>query len=376
MAKNNNEANWWDYSWNGWSGCTKQSPGCDNCYAEALSNRFAEPTEKQPLPIIGKWGPGQPRLRTSESYWRQPVTWNRNAERGICLDCKGKGQVKIKEPHAPAFYSLCLRCKGAGKVEPYRARVFAFSLADVFDPTVDRAWHVDFWTLVRTTPNLDWLLVTKLPGAIPKILHETNRMRPELSLEFNFPQNAKIGVTAENQEWWDRRWPLALGAAQYWNVGGLFFSFEPLLGRIDVSAALADCGNCKGSGLAPTADIAFGAVGFERCGPCDGKGKRPLFDWAITGGESGAGARAMNMTHFVNLRTSLAFYIPVFEKQLGARPVWGAGADGDALLKNLGASFPVIKLQAGDKKGTCPDGQPYSLLREYPERWGNFRKAE
>lgn len=31
---------WTDRTWNPVTGCTKVSPGCDNCYAEAIANRF------------------------------------------------------------------------------------------------------------------------------------------------------------------------------------------------------------------------------------------------------------------------------------------------------------------------------------------------
>lgn len=31
---------WADKTFNPWSGCTKVSPGCANCYAEKLASRF------------------------------------------------------------------------------------------------------------------------------------------------------------------------------------------------------------------------------------------------------------------------------------------------------------------------------------------------
>ncbi len=32
---------WTDHTFNPWIGCTKVSPGCDNCYAERWDKRFA-----------------------------------------------------------------------------------------------------------------------------------------------------------------------------------------------------------------------------------------------------------------------------------------------------------------------------------------------
>ena len=61
---------WVTRTWSPWKGCQKVSPGCDHCYAEGLSKRAG----------WGVWGPHAARSRTSPSYWRQPVKWNREAE--------------------------------------------------------------------------------------------------------------------------------------------------------------------------------------------------------------------------------------------------------------------------------------------------------
>ena len=34
------EIEWTDATWNPVTGCTKVSPGCDNCYAERFAERF------------------------------------------------------------------------------------------------------------------------------------------------------------------------------------------------------------------------------------------------------------------------------------------------------------------------------------------------
>lgn len=43
---------WTDHSFSPWIGCTKVSPGCKNCYAETLDNRYYGGTH---------WGKGKPR---------------------------------------------------------------------------------------------------------------------------------------------------------------------------------------------------------------------------------------------------------------------------------------------------------------------------
>ncbi len=42
---------WTDHTFNPWWGCTKVSPGCDHCYAEALAKRYGHDV----------WGPGAAR---------------------------------------------------------------------------------------------------------------------------------------------------------------------------------------------------------------------------------------------------------------------------------------------------------------------------
>ena len=36
----NTAIEWTDTTWNPWTGCAKVSPGCDNCYAETVAERW------------------------------------------------------------------------------------------------------------------------------------------------------------------------------------------------------------------------------------------------------------------------------------------------------------------------------------------------
>lgn len=62
---------WADSTFNPWIGCTKVSPACDNCYAEAMIDSRLRRVQ---------WGAGKPRLRTSAANWRKPLQWNARAE--------------------------------------------------------------------------------------------------------------------------------------------------------------------------------------------------------------------------------------------------------------------------------------------------------
>ncbi|MSU91871.1 DUF5131 family protein [Rhodobacteraceae bacterium 2CG4] len=210
MAENSG-IEWTTHTFNPWIGCTKVSPACDHCYAEAWDARFGGE----------RWGPHAPRTRTKS--WRGPVKWNREAE---------------------------------GAVE--RPRVFCASLADVFDNhrSIDPVWRSDLWALVRQTPNLDWLLLTKRPQNI------------ERYLPADWGQgyaNVWLGTTIENQEEFDRRAHhlTAIPAAVR------FLSMEPLLEPVDLR----------------------GAEGL---------------DWIIAGGESGSSFRPADPDWFRRLRDQCA----------------------------------------------------------------------
>jgi protein gp37 len=226
---------WAHATFNGWIGCVEVSPACDNCYARTLSERWG----------YAVWGKDTPRRRTSVSYWRQPVKWNRDAAKS--------GQ---------------------------RRRVFAFSLSDVFEDRRDLdAWRADLWRLIEETPNLDWMLLTKRHDSIARMLPEAWLAKPR--------SNVWLGVTAENQRRAEERIPalLEVPAAVHW------ISAEPLLGPIDVSPWMAGASHGVTDDLYDAPD---GAVvgGEERIG--DTWRRRNGVDWVIVGGESGADARRMD----------------------------------------------------------------------------------
>lgn len=116
---------WTDHTFNPWWGCTKVSPGCDNCYAEALAHRYKHDV----------WGFGKPRRAMSQAHWRTPFEWNERARK-------------------------------AGRID----KVFCASMADVFDNEAPEHFRDALWHVIRGTPHLAWLLLTKRVGNIPKML--------------------------------------------------------------------------------------------------------------------------------------------------------------------------------------------------------------
>lgn len=168
---------WTDHTFNPWIGCTKVSPACDGCYAENLmDHRYGKV----------RWGAGEDRVRTAPANWRKPIAWNKAA---------------------------------TAKAEP--TYLFCASLADVFDNEVAPEWRDDLFALIKATPALTWLLLTKRIGNVLKMM-DCVRM----------PPNAAIGATMANQPEYDRDRMKLWEVKQALSPVFTFGSFEPLLSDI------------------------------------------------------------------------------------------------------------------------------------------------
>lgn len=237
---------WADYTFNPWIGCTKVSPACDHCYAEDWSKRFNGPA----------WG--KERRRTSAANWKQPLKWNREA-------------AAFRAVHGRA------------------PMVFCASLADVFDNQVPDEWRRDLWALIDVTPKLIWLLLTKRPQNIRKMLPQ-DWQAPSV----HGWHNVWFGTTVENQAEADRRIPQLLS----FPAAKRFLSCEPLLGPVDLRSA------CIVERAMPTIDHVRGGVA--------------RIDWVIAGGESGREARPSHPDWFRGLRDQCAAAgVPFLFKQWG-----------------------------------------------------------
>jgi protein gp37 len=236
MAENS-KIEWCDHTFNPWIGCQKVSPGCDRCYAEKL-NAFRKWTPG------GAWGPRAERVRTSAATWHNPRRWN-----------------------AEAF--------AFGRARGHRPRVFCASLADWLDNKAPREGRSDLGRLIEDTPELDWLLLTKRPENYEKLA--------PWDLD-NIPPNVWLGVTCEDQSYYERRWAILSRARIRATVK--FVSYEPALGPLTKLQ------------LQPGESVP---------------------DWIICGGESGSGARRMKPAWVRALRDQCAdLGIAFFMKQIGS----------------------------------------------------------
>lgn len=217
---------WCHHTHNHWIGCTKVSPACDGCYAEAMMDKRYGRVQ---------WGaPGKgngTRSLTSEANRRKPLMWNRKAEKD-----------------------------GA------RPFVFCSSLADVFDNQVPTEWRRDLIDLISKTPNLTWLLLTKRPQNILKMVPD------------GLPSNAALGTTVEDQLRADINRKHLAYARSALRPAFTFLSCEPMLGPIELH-------------LQPAPNNALQE------------------EWVITGGETDQGGHKARPTHpawFRSLRDQCA----------------------------------------------------------------------
>jgi protein gp37 len=227
----NSKIEWTTHTFNPWIGCQKVSAGCDHCYAEAMMDKRWGKVQ---------WGPHGERKRTSEANWKLPLRWAKVA-------------------------------RGTGS----RPRVFCASLADVFDNQAPDIWRSDLFALIEATPELDWLLLTKRPENIAKMIWP--------KWDRGLPRNIWLGTTCEDRDNYDRRWPRLREIP----ARVRFISYEPAIGPL------------------------FHPHAWDL-------NEKP--DWIICGGESGHGARMMDPAWARWVRDAAAGHgIAFFMKQMTDR---------------------------------------------------------
>lgn len=233
---------WCDHTFNPWIGCMRVSPACDGCYAAyMMDERFGRVQFGGPGVGVGT------RSRTSPGNWRQPLRWNRRA-----------GELGIR---------------------PF---VFGGSLMDPFDKHVPKEWRRDYFDhVIRPTPNLVWLLLTKRPQLIVDLADEAGGL----------PPNVALGATAEDQTRWDQNIGELCNAKAVTGALFAFASCEPLLWPINPRRAPVTSSMRN--------HFAFSAARAATFDPIHPR-QDPRFklDWIITGGESDQGGHMARPSHW------------------------------------------------------------------------------
>lgn len=241
---------WTERTWNPWQGCERVSPGCDNCYMFREMRRYG----KNPDVVV----------RSSARTFNRPLAWERAA-----LACIEKAITTARTREELVDWGP-------------RTLVFLASWSDFFIKDAD-PWRAEAWGIIKRCPSLVFQILTKRHARIAKNLpsdwlesltaHRTkrsmgfvDRLLPDESESFTvdvmdmrrgYP-NVALGITAEDQEWADRRWAELARIPARWR----FISHEPALGPLSIADLVIR------TGIKP--------------------------DWIITGGESNPGARPYN----------------------------------------------------------------------------------
>lgn len=337
MGKNSAIA-WTDHTFNPWWGCMKISDGCKNCYAEARQYGG------------DWWGINRDRRFFGDKHWNDPLRWNKKAgEKGI------------------------------------REKVFCGSYCDVFEDRPDLAEHrARLGELIKATPNVDWLLLTKRPENFPQGFKELGFAVPTL-IQIDIPDNVWLGISVEDQETADLRIPYFHSVP----VKKKFLSIEPLLNRIELHGYLFEC-DCEDHRDDPVKkcgerpyhhSIRENINGdwrnvdgmYQHCHPYPiqhvATTPAPLIDWVIVGGESGDNARPMHpyWARYLQFQCEQAG-VPFFFKQWGEWLPAGQFYFNKAEFltrENHSFSDGLLTFKVGKKKaGHLLDGNVY---HQFPE---------
>jgi protein gp37 len=333
MAENSG-ISWTHNTFNPWRGCTKVSEGCRNCYAETMSGRNPG--------VLGIWGPNGNRVVAAESYWREPIKWNKQAAEA------GERRRVFCASLADVFEDWDGPMMAAGKEdiilgEDYRASNGKNRL------TMDMVRRRLF-ELIRVTPWLDWLILTKRPERMAEYVRTSTDSIDGVIAGGHWPSdfpNVWLGTSAENQKAADERIPHLLQTP----AAVRFLSCEPLLGPVNLSAYFG--------GEYATVDGSEDNYNFG-------------VDWVIVGGESGHDARPMHWRWAWSLRDQCqAAGVPFFFKQWGE---WTSGIKSPMDREQGAASYmpgkyhdfgdDTLALKVGKKNaGEMLDGR---LWQEFP----------
>jgi protein gp37 len=177
---------WTDATWNPTTGCSRVSPGCENCYAEKLSLRFG-------------W---------SKSPWTA-----KNASENVRLHAE-RLLIPLKWKHP--------------------TRVFVNSMSDLFHDRVPFDYTSLVFDLMVKTPRHTYQILTKRPERMVEFIKGWTTTNPQL--KGRVPENIWLGTSAEDQRRADERIPVLLMIP----VQVRFLSCEPLLGPVDLTPYLKD----------------------------------------------------------------------------------------------------------------------------------------
>lgn len=286
---------WTDTTWNPVAGCTRASRGCDNCYAVKMTNR---------LGAMADADAAAGRDAGRKDAYRGLTVLNNRGDRHF------NGTVRtISEA-----LSIPLRWR-----KP--RRVFVNSMSDLFHPDVPFEFIDQVFAVMALCPKHTFQVLTKRPERMAEYLNDAGRswrLREVADGQIDairFQEhvsdpgwrwplpNVWLGTSCEDQPAADERIPHLRRCP----AAVRFLSCEPLLSEIDLSAWFVPV---AGRDIDINGEAWRGGNQWDR------------LHWVIVGGESGPGARPCNVDWIRSIvQQCKGAEVPVFCKQLGARPL-------------------------------------------------------
>lgn len=404
---NKTSIEWTDSTWNPLRGCSRVSEGCRNCYAEKVAYRFSG---------AGKPYEGLAVLKNGHASWTGKVEL---VEKHL-LDPLKWGSLPLPANGATS-------CNTANRRRRYGQRprrIFVNSMSDLFHESVPDEWIDQIFAVMALCPQHVFQVLTKRPERMLRYLTSAPWGRIEERVEYiaametncgrkglGWPKelltperiplrNVWLGVSVENQKAADERIPLLLQTP----AAVRFISAEPLLGQLDLTRIdwveemkrdlRQKVKQVKGSEHEPV--LTDMLKGVEECRWEEGRAWRnaltgawfdgwdgndnpelshATIDWVIGGGESGPGARPMQVEWVRSIvEQCRAAGVPCFVKQMGAKPAYRKddlnsglyGFDNVALVHD--PAYPDLNYhQLKDRKGGDPEEWPEDVrVRQFP----------
>lgn len=302
-------------TWNPTRGCSRVSPGCENCYAEKIAARFSD--ARMPFHGFAERGPHGARwtrrLGLVGDALDAPVRW-RKPTRVFVNSMSDLFHESLSDRDIDAVFGVMWACEYIGRGQNVRE-------GHTFQILTKRAERMrDYMNAPRKELAVRWARAAASVGVLgenPEACHD------QIAFATHVHPRIWLGVSVESQRYADERIPHLLETP----AAVRFLSCEPLLGdltlqlprtwgrRSDGRWGCSAC--CHGDGCDDPTHVVR-----ERCHACKGTGAVDSIDWVIVGGESGHGARRFDVAWARSIvEQCRAASVAVFCKQLGANVV-------------------------------------------------------
>lgn len=274
MANKKNQGRWWDFGWQLVEGCTRVSPGCDNCWSLAKEKRFK----------IGKEVKVQPERLTRPLKRKSPASfsvWNDLFHPDVPFEFIDKVFAVMALCPQHKFQLLSKRHERRREYMSGKrwGDIALRMLADFVNHPGYEKIHILAKQMIPENQKIGDIDVEDLAHRWP------------------LPNVHQLSTIC-NQEEADKFIPILLQTPAA--VRGL--SIEPCLSRVEIEEKyLADCSTCGNHGSTALFGDKPGSGNSLCTQACVKRGEKPNLDWIVIGCESGPKRRPCNPDWMIDL---------------------------------------------------------------------------